>query len=139
MGKQSIFITVDAVILQEEVNDKSVLLVKRKNDPFKDQWALPGGFLEEDETFEAGAIRELEEETGLKIDTLEQAGVVGTPGRDPRGRTISIIFFGIVNNPGKVKGNDDASDAGWFNLNNLPRLAFDHLQILKDIFKIKNY
>jgi 8-oxo-dGTP diphosphatase len=108
-----------------------VLLVKRKKDPFKDKWALPGGFLEDEEPLEDGAKRELEEETGLKINSLKQLHTFGTPGRDPRGRTISITFWGEVTSEEKVEGNDDAAEADWFSINDLPELAFDHSEILK--------
>ena len=132
MRKQNIAITVDAVIFYRKAKNLNVLLIKRKNEPFQDQWALPGGFLEENETMEEGAKRELEEETGLKLEKLQQVGALGTPGRDPRGRTISIAFVSLINAEPKLKANDDALDVKWFNLNDLPDLAFDHRAIISE-------
>lgn len=129
--KQNISVTADSVVFKEEEDDFQVLLIKRKNDPYKDFWALPGGFLEEDESLETGALRELKEETGLELKAMEQIGAFGDPGRDPRGRTISIAFLGRIKNPGQVKGGDDASEAKWFKLNEIPKLAFDHSKILQ--------
>ncbi|HSP82892.1 MAG TPA: NUDIX hydrolase [Gillisia sp.] len=135
MAKQDIDLTVDAVVFSKSNDSLKVLLIKRKNDPFKNQWALPGGFLEDYETLEKGAQRELEEETGIKTDNMEQVGIFATPGRDPRGRVISIAFTKVVSNEVPVKGNDDATDAKWFDINDLPKLAFDHSEI---ITKAKN-
>lgn len=132
MSKQDISVTTDCVIFYSNENEHKVLLVKRKADPFKGKWALPGGFLEEDEPLETGAKRELQEETGLKIEKLKQLKAFGTPGRDPRGRTISIVFYGRVTSEEKVEGSDDAAEAGWFNLKDLPSLAFDHAEILQE-------
>jgi len=132
MRQQNIAVTVDAVIFYRKAKILYVLLIQRKNEPFRDQWALPGGFLEENESMEEGAKRELEEETGLKIVKLQQVGAFGTPGRDPRGRTISIAFVGLINIEAKVKASDDAVDAQWFNLNDLPDLAFDHRKIISE-------
>jgi 8-oxo-dGTP diphosphatase len=130
MGKQDIGITVDAVIFVREERDLRLLLIKRKNDPFKEKWALPGGFLEEDEALVDGARRELEEETGLKPKDLWQIKAFGAPDRDPRGRIISIAFLGILEAVEEVEGNDDAGEAKWFPLSNLPELAFDHSEII---------
>ena len=132
MRKQNIEVTVDAVILYRKAGILNVLLIKRKNEPFRDQWALPGGFLEENETMEEGAKRELEEETGLKLEKLQQVGAFGTPGRDPRGRTISIAFVGLIDAEPKVKASDDALDVKWFNMSDLPNLDFDHLKIISE-------
>ncbi len=131
MRDQPIYVTVDSVIFYTGENDMFVLLIKRNNEPFKSKWALPGGFLEEDESFEAGAARELKEETGIQIPSLKQIGVFGSPGRDPRGRIISIAFTGMASSKGKLISVDDAGSAEWFNLNGLPPLAFDHLGIIK--------
>ncbi|MCM4161835.1 NUDIX hydrolase [Antarcticibacterium flavum] len=130
MGKQDIGITVDAVVFVREEKDLRVLLIKRKNDPFKNQWALPGGFLEENESLVAGAKRELDEETGLKPKELYQIKAFGDPGRDPRGRIISIAFLGVLERVEEVKGGDDAGEARWFPVSNLPELAFDHSEII---------
>lgn len=131
MSRQNISVTTDSVIFFSGEGDTKVLLVKRKKDPYKGSWALPGGFLEEGEPLEDGAKRELEEETGLKVKKLKQLRAFGTPGRDPRGRTISIVFFGEITSEEKVKGNDDAEEAKWFNLDELPQIAFDHSEVMK--------
>ena len=100
-------------------------------------WALPGGFVEIDEDLHAGALRELEEETGLKSIALAQFKTYGTPGRDPRGRTISVVYYGLLTNESqKIEAGDDAAEASWFELNELPELAFDHEEILKDFIAI---
>ena len=130
MKKQNIAVTVDAVIFYKKAELLKILLIRRKNEPFRNQWALPGGFLEEEEGLEEGAKRELEEETGLKIEKLQQVGAFGTPGRDPRGRTISIAFVGLMDYEAKLKANDDAVDVKWFDKNDLPDLAFDHSEII---------
>lgn len=131
MRDQNIAITVDSVIFKEVQKGYELLLIRRKNDPFKNQWSLPGGFLEMDEDLETGALRELKEETGLSMQKLQQIGAFGALGRDPRGRTISVAFAGKINNPGEVQGGDDAEDAKWFSVDNLPELAFDHADIIK--------
>ncbi|GAB2768748.1 NUDIX domain-containing protein [Salinimicrobium soli] len=138
MPKQNISVTTDCVVFLKNGSKEKVLLVKRKKDPFKGQWAIPGGFLEEDEAMEKGAARELKEETGLEISDLHQLKAFGKVDRDPRGRTISIAFFGVITSEEKVTGNDDAEDAQWFPLDNLPALAFDHdeiIQVAIDRFK----
>ena len=132
MEKQHISLTADSAVLTRENNKIRVLLVRRGNDPYKGQWALPGGFLKDEETLEAGAKRELEEETGLKVEKMRQIKAYGKPDRDPRGRTVSIAFWTEIPTAKKVKGNDDAAEAEWFELDQLPPLAFDHHQILKD-------
>lgn len=131
MPEQNISVTTDSVIFFTKDGDTKVLLVKRKKDPFKGMWALPGGFLEEEEPLETGAKRELEEETGLKVEKLKQLKAFGTPGRDPRGRTISIVFYGETGSAESVKGNDDAEEARWFSIKDLPQLAFDHSEIMQ--------
>lgn len=137
MGKQSIAVTVDAVIICQK-EEPLLLLVQRKNEPHKGKWALPGGFLEEEEDLEEGAIRELREETNLDIKKLKQIGAFGEPGRDPRGRNISIAFLGIVDYEEQVKGGDDAADARWFGFSELPDLAFDHYKIVTAAMALYN-
>lgn len=131
MPKQNISVTTDCVIFYSNGEEHKVLLIKRKGEPYKGKWALPGGFLEDEEPLEDGARRELEEETGLKVKDLFQLKVFGTPGRDPRGRTISVVFYGQVASEEKVTGNDDAEDAQWFSINDLPELAFDHSEVME--------
>lgn len=138
MAQQNIALTADSVIFYREEGKTEVLLVKRKNDPYKGRWALPGGFLEDEEPLETGAQRELEEETGLKVENLQQIRAYGKPDRDPRGRTVSVGFWGEVKSKTKVKGNDDAAVADWFDINDLPNLAFDHDEVLQDALKKLN-
>ena len=130
MPKQEIAVTTDCVIFCRKNGEEKILLVQRKKEPFQDQWALPGGFLENEEPLEVGAKRELEEETGLKIKEVHQVRVFGDPGRDPRGRTISIAFWGETPSEEKVEGKDDAAAAKWFSVKELPVLAFDHDEIV---------
>lgn len=130
MRPQNIAITVDTVIFYKVDKALKLLLIQRKNSPFKEKWALPGGFLEEDETLVNAAARELEEETGLTSVNLIQMEAYGAIGRDPRGRTISIAFMGLLDKEEIVVGADDAMNAKWFDITNLPELAFDHAEIV---------
>ena len=123
-------LTLDAVVFQVEKLSTKVLLIQRKQDPWKGMWALPGGFLEMDETCEEGARRELEEETGLRNVDLKQFYVFDGIYRDPRERVITVAHYGILKTPQEIKGGDDASDARWFDIKNLPQLAADHKLIL---------
>ena len=114
------------------VTDGKILLIKRKNEPYKGKWALPGGFVEYGEKVEDAVIREVLEETGLKTKIREIVGVYSDPGRDPRGHTVSIIYLLDILE-GELKGGDDAEEAKFFDINNLPDLCFDHNIILVDI------
>ena len=130
--KQSIKLSVDAVVFGYEAGTISVLLIKRKYEPFKDKWAIPGGFVENDESLETAVERELLEETGIKINYLEQLYTFGKPNRDPRGRVVSIAYFGLVRpNAFNIFASTDAEQVQWFNINELPKLSFDHKEILK--------
>ncbi len=132
MNKQSIKLSVDAVVFGYEEGSISVLLIKRKYDPFKGQWAIPGGFVINNESLEEAVERELFEETGIKINYLEQLYTFGKPDRDPRGRVVSIAYFGLVRpNAFKIYASTDAEQVQWFNINDLPKLSFDHKEILK--------
>jgi len=123
-------ITTDGIILK----DKQILLIKRKNEPFKGKWALPGGFVEYGEKTEDAVIREASEETGLKTKIRTLAGVYSDPNRDPRGHIITIIYvLDIVE--GNVKAGDDASDVKFFDVHQLPALATDHNKIINDVIK----
>ena len=122
-------VTTDCVVFGIEGNNINVLLIKRGNEPFKGLWALPGGFLNPDETAEEGALRELREETGLEAAEVEQLYTFSDPKRDPRDRVISIAYMAVVKLQ-DVKGEDDASEAKWFPLKEIPSLAFDHELIL---------
>lgn len=124
-------VTADCVVITKE-DIPQVLLIQRGFEPFKGCWAIPGGFMNMDETTEQCAIRELEEETGLKISDVRQIGAFSKVDRDPRGRTITVAYLTIVDAPLEVKGLDDAAKAQWFPLAGLPSLAFDHADILRD-------
>lgn len=135
--KQDIKLTVDTVIFSFDSLVRRVLLVKRKNEPYKGKWVIPGGFVEDGENLETAAIRELEEETGLKIETLRQIQAYGKPNRDPRGHTVTIAFLAQVNAQDVViKAASDAEDVEWFDLNFLPQLGFDHSEIIRDALKL---
>lgn len=124
-------VTADCVVITKE-SDPQVLLIQRGGEPFKGRWAFPGGFMEMDETTEQCAIRELEEETGLRITDVKQIGAYSKVDRDPRGRTITVAYLARIDAPIDVKGLDDAANAQWFPLSSLPQLAFDHADIMKD-------
>ena len=124
-------VTADCVVITKEAEPK-VLLIQRGADPYKGCWAFPGGFMNMDETTEQCAIRELEEETGLKVTTVQQIGAYSKVDRDPRGRTITVAYLAIIDKPAQVTGQDDAAKADWFPLSALPELAVDHTDILRD-------
>jgi 8-oxo-dGTP diphosphatase len=126
-------LTVDCVVfgLDLDEDDLEILLVRRGLEPFLGKWALPGGFVRVDETLEDAALRELEEETGLRKVFLEQLYTFGTLDRDPRERIVTVAYYALVKlSDHKVKAATDASDAAWFSIHDLPELAFDHQQIL---------
>ena len=130
-------VTTDCILIRTFGAEKEVLLIKRKHDPFMGKWALPGGFVEIDEDLDDGAKRELEEETGIENIDLIQFKSYGKPGRDPRGRTISVVYYGfIVDQNMKIKAGDDAAEADWYNLEKLPELAFDHEAIIDDFVRV---
>ncbi|MFO7789564.1 MAG: NUDIX hydrolase [Bacteroidales bacterium] len=128
-------VTVDALVFADKGNKRQVLLINRKNPPFKNKWALPGGFVEMHESLEDAVVRELEEETGLKISGFRQLQAFGKPNRDPRGRTISVVFIKLLEKPRPLNAGDDAAKAEWFRLSNLPALAFDHEEIIEEGLK----
>lgn len=125
-------VTVDVVVFTLREDSLHVLLVRRKHEPFKDRWSIPGGFLELHEPIETAALRELREETGIKVACpLAPIGFFGDVDRDPRGRTISLAFATAIPAPAPEPcANDDAADAGWFSLASVDGLAFDHDRIL---------
>jgi 8-oxo-dGTP diphosphatase len=134
-------VTVDAIVFAFFAGKARLLLISRRNEPFRGKWALPGGFVGIDEELEVAAARELAEETGVEGVELEQMHTFGRCGRDPRGRQITVAFMGIVEGgPKKVKAGDDASDAQWFDIAELPEdLAFDHNEVAKlAIAKLKS-
>lgn len=126
-------LTADVVALAAIDGARSVLLIRRGNEPFAGQWALPGGFVDEGERPVDAARRELAEETGLHFGgVLDLVGVYGDPGRDPRGWTVSAAYRAVLEGPEDVAGADDAAEARWFPLDALPPLAFDHARIVVD-------
>jgi len=131
MDHKSPKLTVDGIVLK----DGKILLIKRKIQPFENMWALPGGFVNYGEKTENAVIREMFEETGLKTKVNHLVGVYSDPNRDPRGHTVSVVYLLDVYE-GRLKGGDDALEAKFFDLNNLPDLSFDHENIIKDIMGV---
>lgn len=127
-------VAVDAIVFGYSKQDGvSVLLIQRKYEPFKNSWAIPGGFVLEDESLEEAVTRELMEETGISVNYLEQLYTFGEPKRDPRQRIIAVAYFGLVkaSQYQELKASTDAENAKWFSIKKLPALAFDHKQILQ--------
>jgi len=123
-------VTVDVVIVSRGPKPR-VLLIRRKNAPFAGMWAIPGGFVDMDESLDAAARRELMEETGVRAKRLVQLHTFGNPGRDPRGRTISVVYVGQLGSAKlEPRAADDAAEVGWHSLAHPPTLAFDHAEIL---------
>jgi len=124
-------VTADVIIFTLRNDDLQVLLIKRGHSPFEGMWAIPGGFVDITESLEEAALRELEEETGIRDVYLEQLYTFGEPDRDPRGRTITVAYFALV--PAyavQPHAGDDAAEARWWSVYDLPSLAFDHADIL---------
>jgi 8-oxo-dGTP diphosphatase len=136
-------VTIDTLIIVENKGDYFILLIERANPPFQNCWALPGGYLDMEETLEEAAHRELIEETGLNVETLHELKSFSGLYRDPRERTITIVFYAIIEGicP-QLNAGDDAVKAEWFPLDNLPNLAFDHFEIIEfglNEIILKNY
>ena len=131
-------VTVDMVILHRTANGTEILLIERLNNPFAGCWALPGGFVDENEDLPDAAARELREETSLTGIALQQIGAFGRPGRDPRGHTITVAYWGICNTSEKAAAADDAKNLRWFPISQLPPLAFDHDEIIAEALKGMN-
>lgn len=133
-------VTVDLVIFTIAENDLKVLLIRRNGQPFKDNWALPGGFVEIDESLEKAAARELKEEAGVTKVYLEQLYTFGDPKRDPRGRVISVSYFALVDaEQQKIRAASDAAEAEWHSVFKPPKLAFDHKKILEyAVWRLRN-
>ena len=130
MAEQNIKLTTDALVFSKGA-ELQLLLIERKNDPGKGMWAFPGGFVENDEELEDCAIRELHEETGLKLDAMKQLTTVGTVGRDSRFRTVSVVYYAFADAAShQVAGGDDAADARWVNVQDIKEMAFDHKAIM---------
>lgn len=138
--KQNINITVDAVIFYKHQQSLRVLLIKRKNEPFKNKYAFPGGFVDDEELVIVACQRELKEETGLHINTedLKFINYYDAPQRDPRGRTLTFAFAAIVYEEKVVKGQDDAAKANWIDIKDIENLAFDHDTIFRDAISSLN-
>jgi 8-oxo-dGTP diphosphatase len=125
-------VAVDAIVFGYSKSDGiSVLLVQRKYEPFKNSWVIPGGFVKENESLEEAVVRELSEETGVKLNYLEQLYTFGDPERDPRQRIVSVAYFGLVKTSQyqELKASTDAETAQWFSVKKIPSLAFDHKKI----------
>ncbi len=124
-------VTVDVVIFTIRNDELKVLLIKRALEPFNGSWALPGGFVEPDESLVEAAKRELQEETGVTAAYLEQLYTFGDPNRDPRERVISVAYYALMPSDAlEIKAASDAEGVGWFSIDELPELAFDHSDIL---------
>jgi len=137
MRISKIFLTVDVILIKVTAGQSQLLLIKRKKQPFQNAWALPGGFVDEHEDLETAAIRELAEETGIGISKAEQLQAFGKPHRDPRGHMVSVAFFAYADENATAIAADDAADAQWFSINDLPELAFDHSEIIN--FALSKY
>ncbi len=125
-------VTADVILFTVRHGSLQVLLIERAHDPFAGHWALPGGFVDAGEDLATAARRELLEETGLEVGRIEQLQAVGTPGRDPRGWTITVVYFTVVDAARIApRAGDDAKHADWFALDELPDMAFDHREILE--------
>lgn len=125
-------VTVDIVLFHCSKRGVRVLLIQRGREPFKGAWAFPGGFVDEDESLEKAAARELYEETSLGGIELEQIGAFGDPGRDPRGHTVSVVFAALLETQVEPTAADDAEAAAWHSASKPPTLAFDHKKILRE-------
>ena len=125
-------VSVDVVIFTLRDGDLQVLLIRRGHPPFAGNWAIPGGFVEINESLEAGALRELEEETGVQDVYIEQLYTFGRPDRDPRTRVITVAYIALMpeNSRATIRAGDDAAEARWWSMYDLPTLAFDHADIL---------
>lgn len=129
-------LTVDAIVFRRK-QVWEVLLIQRLNEPFKDMWAFPGGFVDMEETVEDAVERELEEETALTGIEFKQFNTFSAVHRDPRHRTISVAFVGIAESDVEPKAGDDAKNAKWFKIEDLPNLAFDHKEVMEKLLKEK--
>jgi 8-oxo-dGTP diphosphatase len=124
-------VTADIIILKNNNDKQFVLLIERKHPPFEGMWALPGGFLNMDETLEEAALRELQEETGITGVKLKQFHTFSKVDRDPRHRTITTVFIGYTDENISIEAGDDAAKAQWFLMEKLPPLAFDHAEVME--------
>lgn len=130
-------VTADCIVITRDAAPK-VLLIQRDNEPYRGYWAFPGGFMDMNETTEQCAVREMMEETGLDVSELKQIGCYSKVDRDPRGRTITVAYLVVIASPVPVRGQDDAAKAEWFSLSAIPKLAFDHDEIISDAISLYN-
>jgi len=134
--KPNIYVTADMVVFSVVKGELKVLLIKRKNPPFRGKHALPGGFVEKDEGIDEAAARELYHETNVKDIFLKKIDVFGDLGRDPRGRTITIVYMALINSERFVlEAKTDAAYVSWVDVDSLPEMAFDHTKIINDALK----
>ena len=126
-----LLVTVDIVLFTIRDRKLHLLLIKRLAKPFENRYALPGGFVHDDESLDAAAIRELREETGVDRVYLEQLYTFGDPKRDPRGRVITVAYYALVPHNQSLQAGTDAADAAWFPVTDQPPLAFDHRKIVE--------
>ncbi|MBL8151629.1 MAG: NUDIX hydrolase [Blastocatellia bacterium] len=133
-------VTVDIVLFTISEGELKLLLIKRRDEPFKAMWAIPGGFVRKGETLDQAALRELREETNVSGVYLEQLYTFGDPERDPRTWVITVAYFALVNSVNlQIKAETDAIDASWHSINNLPTLAFDHRKIVDyAVWRLRN-
>ena len=130
-------LTVDTVLFSKSDVGLNVLLIRRSKEPFKDCWAFPGGYVNIDEVIDTAVNRELKEETNISNVSLKRFDIFDAIDRDPRERTVSVAYYGFIDGSNvPIKAGDDAKDAKWFSVNNLPELAFDHSIILKKILEV---
>lgn len=135
--KQEVRVSVDAVVFgYDPEQGVSVLLIKRKNEPFQKMWALPGGLVLNGESLDEAVMRELKEEAGIQVNYMEQLYTFGDPDRDPRNHVISVSYFALVRPQDyQLHAQTDAEDAAWFNMKKLPKVAFDHKKIIEVAIK----
>lgn len=129
-------LTVDAVVLRQFNNEWQILLIERGIEPYMGKWALPGGFVNMDELLENACMRELEEETGLKVEKMTQLKTFDAINRDPRHRTISVVHYTFLTSDQEIKAGDDAKKVAWFSIKQLPELAFDHTEIIQEFIAV---
>lgn len=123
----------DAIVVRYNLNRLQILLIKRKNPPYG--WALPGGFVDYGEATDIACIRELKEETNLDADRVRLFKVASDPDRDPRQHVVSIVYLAHVKDNSVAEARDDATELKWFNMVDLPELAFDHLDIITEFME----